>query len=69
MPRIDELLTLLKQEGGSDLHLAAGLVPRLRVRGELRDVEGWAMLGDEGLRELLRPIASDEHWGGVRVVG
>ncbi len=35
MPRINELLTLLKERKGSDLHLASGLAPRMRERGEL----------------------------------
>jgi twitching motility protein PilT len=62
MPRIDELLTLLKTEKGSDLHLASGLEPRMRVKGELATIPGWEVLDDAGLRELLRPIASEAHW-------
>ncbi len=62
MPRIDELLTLLKSSKGSDLHLAAGLAPRMRERRELRGIDGWEVFDDAGMRELLRPIASDEQW-------
>jgi len=62
MARIDELLTMLKTCGGSDLHLASGLAPRIREKGELRTVEGWEVFHDAGLRELLQPIASEEHW-------
>jgi twitching motility protein PilT len=62
MPRLDALLVRLKELKGSDLHLAAGVVPRLRLRGELADAEGWGALGDAPLRELLREIASDEQW-------
>ena len=54
MARLDDLLRVLKTEGGSDLHLAAGLEPRIRVHGELRPVEGWSMLTDRDVRELLR---------------
>ncbi len=64
MPKLDELLTKLRADGGSDLHLAAGLVPRMRCNGELREVEGWPELDDAGLRKLLREIAADRHWQG-----
>ena len=62
MAQIDELLQYLKQHKGSDLHLAAGLEPRVRVNGELRAVEDQTQLTDDGLRKLLREIASDAQW-------
>jgi len=62
MARLDELLSGLKTTKGSDLHLAAGLVPRMRVRGELQDVAGWDTLADGDLRSLLREIAAERHW-------
>ena len=62
MPKIHELLELLKNRQGSDLHLASGLAPRMREKGELRSVEGWPVLNDKELRDLLRPIASEQHW-------
>jgi len=33
--KLEELITLVIQEGGSDLHLGAGRVPAIRVSGEL----------------------------------
>ncbi len=62
MARIDQLLIYLKENGGSDLHLAAGLEPRVRVKGRLRSVEGQAVLTDESLRDLTREIATDADW-------
>jgi len=62
MARIDELFHYLRDHKGSDLHLAAGLAPRIRVHGELVQVEGWPRLGHEDLLSLLREIASDEDW-------
>lgn len=62
MAEIDALLRYLKEQGGSDLHLAAGLEPRIRVHGELRAVEGRDPLTHEELRGLLQPIASERHW-------
>jgi twitching motility protein PilT len=60
--RIDELFRYLKAKSGSDLHLAAGLEPRLRQHGELHPVEGWPVLSDEALCELLREIVSSDQW-------
>lgn len=40
MARVDALLTHLRAVGGSDLHLAAGLAPRVRVHGLLQPVQG-----------------------------
>ena len=62
MPKLDELLVQLRTEGGSDLHLAAGLAPRMRIHGELQTVAGWPTLDDGALRTLLREIAADRHW-------
>jgi twitching motility protein PilT len=62
MPELDRLLRHLKERGGSDLHLAAGMEPRVRVRGELVPVPDWAPLDDAKLRALLQPIASERQW-------
>ena len=62
MAEIDALLRYLKGRGGSDLHLAAGLEPRIRVHGELEPVEGRGPLFHDELMTLIRPIASDRHW-------
>ena len=62
MARLDELLRYLKDNGGSDLHLAAGLEPRIRVHGGLDPVEGWQTLEDENLRDLMQELASERHW-------
>lgn len=62
MARVDELLTFLHEQGGSDLHLAAGLEPRARLGGSLEPVPGWARLSDEDLRVMMREIASEDQW-------
>jgi twitching motility protein PilT len=62
MPELDKLLRYLKDKGGSDLHLAAGMEPRVRVRGELEAVPDWGVLSDAQLRALLQPIAAERHW-------
>jgi twitching motility protein PilT len=60
--RLDAWLTDLEKKGGSDLHLAAGLAPRMRCRGALIGVEEQPDLTDASLRELMREIVSDAQW-------
>jgi twitching motility protein PilT len=62
MARIDQLFHYLKANKGSDLHLAAGLEPRIRVHGSLEPVAGWTALSHDELLSLLREIASEEDW-------
>ena len=46
MARLDELLTYLKDNDCSDLHLAAGLEPRVRTHGKL-EIMGKCIIGDD----------------------
>src|SRR5262245_4016103 len=62
MARLDQLLARVKELKGSDLHLAAGVTPRLRLRGELTPAEGWEVLDDRAARELMRELVSAEQW-------
>ena len=62
MARLDELLTYLKENDCSDLHLAAGLEPRVRAHGKLESIPGKPPLTDEGLRRDLQELASPKHW-------
>jgi twitching motility protein PilT len=62
MARIDELFRYLKENKGSDLHLAATMPPRIRRRGELEDVRGWGPQSHQQLEELLHEIADEEQW-------
>ena len=62
MAEIDRLLTHLKDDGGSDLHLAAGLEPRIRKSGRLVPITGEPVLTDEMLRDLLEEIANEKQW-------
>jgi len=69
LARIDELFRYLKEKGGSDLHLLATLPPRVRIHGKLTDVEGWGVVADEELKELLREICSEEQWSEFEACG
>lgn len=58
---ITDLLTLTKERGASDLHLAAGAPPTLRVNGRLVRVEGLPVLTRERMHSLLYDILADEQ--------
>ena len=62
MARIDDMLRHMKEHDGSDLHLAAGISPRIRSHGELVEVEGWPELTDKSLREIVREITTELDW-------
>lgn len=62
MARIDELFHYLKDNKGSDLHMAAGLEPRIRVHGSLESVRGWPVQSHDDLMSLLREIVNDSQW-------
>jgi twitching motility protein PilT len=60
--RIDELLTLLKSNSGSDLHMSAGQHPRMRAKGAIDPIEGWPQLSHEDLTALLKEIPTASQW-------
>ncbi|MBC7795220.1 MAG: PilT/PilU family type 4a pilus ATPase, partial [Clostridia bacterium] len=67
--KIDQLFRYMKDKGGSDLHLAAQLAPRIRKHGSLEDVEAWPVLSDVDLRALLEEIASEKQWADYEATG
>jgi twitching motility protein PilT len=67
--QLRDLLDWTCETGGSDLHLAAGLPPRVRLHGALQQIEGWATLRDDELRAALRSIVSEQQWASYRERG
>jgi twitching motility protein PilT len=53
---LNDLLEVLIAQGGSDLHLTAGIPPKIRVNGSLREVEGYAPLRPADLRAMIYGI-------------
>lgn len=66
--RIDRFLKLTADRGASDLHLAAGRAPLMRLAGEL-DTVRYRILDDEEIKALVRPICRDIHWRQVEEKG
>ncbi|HVR12026.1 MAG TPA: PilT/PilU family type 4a pilus ATPase [Thermoanaerobaculia bacterium] len=62
MAGMQDLLRFVKQQRGSDLHMVAGLEPRIRRNGALEPVDGWPALDDARVQALLHEVASDAHW-------
>ena len=58
---LSELLHELRQRGGSDLHLVAGSVPRLRVDGHLRPLEG-EILSNQDLSRMAEALLTEEQY-------
>jgi twitching motility protein PilT len=62
MADLDVLLRYLKDHRGSDLHLATGLEPRIRVHGSLEPVENWKPLAAADMDRLLSGIVTQKQW-------
>ncbi len=62
MAKLDVLFRYLKDNGGSDLHLAAGMVPHLRQHGEAKPIPDWPLFSDESLRDHLKELANETQW-------
>jgi len=60
MAKIDAFLKLLVESGGSDLHMAAGNPPILRIHGDLQRVK-YKVLETEELRAMLYEITPEER--------
>ena len=59
MAQIDAFFKLMSDQGASDLHLASGSQPILRIRGELERVK-YKSFDSEELKKLLYEIAPEE---------
>jgi twitching motility protein PilT len=59
---LDNLLTLLIERGGSDLHITAGIAPCMRINGDLTPLEGRDRLLPVDTETLIRSVLSDAMW-------
>ncbi len=58
---VNTLLTILVDEGGSDLHLTAGSVPQIRVNGELRKLEEFDVMMPAEIRRMVYAILTEKQ--------
>ncbi len=59
MAKIDAFFKLMNDQGASDLHLAAGQPPALRIRGDVERVK-YKILDNDSLRAMLYEIAPED---------
>lgn len=64
---MDDLLALAVEEGASDLHLAVGLPPTMRISGSLQQLES-TPLTPEDTERLMREITPAIHQEGLAKV-
>jgi twitching motility protein PilT len=62
MLSLDEMLTYVRDYSGSDLHLAAGRVPRIRRHGALEEVSGTPAPSHAELSAMLQKICTPRIW-------
>ncbi|MBI4577885.1 MAG: type IV pilus twitching motility protein PilT [Planctomycetes bacterium] len=60
MPRIDKYFEVLKKNNGSDLHVSAGLPPKIRIHGLLEPLKQPAMTNEDA-EELLFEILDERQ--------
>ena len=66
--RMEDLLELAAEEGASDLHLAVGLPPVMRLHGSLAPLDAEA-LRPEDTERLMREITPEPHQRGLEENG
>ena len=59
MAKIDAFFKLMNEQGASDLHLASGQPPALRIRGDIERIK-YKVLDNDDLREMLYEIAPEQ---------
>ena len=64
---IHDLLQMLVEKQGSDIHIVPGTPPNLRVHGELFPVEGAPILNAEQAETLIQPLLTQEQRDYVKV--
>jgi twitching motility protein PilT len=60
MAKIDRFLKAVKEYEGSDLHLLAGIVPKIRIHGKLKPLE-MPIMSNKKCTELLLDILTDSQ--------
>jgi len=58
---VDDLLRLMLERGGSDLHITVGSPPGIRQRGELMPIENMKPLMPRDTQEMLLSLLSEEQ--------
>jgi twitching motility protein PilT len=60
-PHVDELLRLMIERNGSDLHITVGSPPGVRLRGDITPMEGYKPLSPKDTQEMILSMLSEEQ--------
>ncbi len=60
-PSINDMLTYVMENGGSDLHLTSGVPPQIRVNGRLMPIPGYDPLMPAELRRMIYGILTERQ--------
>ncbi|PWB78820.1 MAG: type IV pili twitching motility protein PilT [Holophagae bacterium] len=66
--RIDRFLRLMNDRGASDLHLAVGRPPMLRVAGAMEQIR-YRIVLQADFHQMIQPIAPAERWQEFEATG
>lgn len=58
---VNELLTILVDSGGSDLHLTAGSHPQIRVNGDLKQLDQYKVMMPADIRRMVYAILTEKQ--------
>src|SRR5579883_871842 len=61
IPPLSDLLRLMVNSGGSDLHITTNSPPRIRIHGELKPCEDLPLLGPAETKQLAYSILTDQQ--------
>lgn len=61
MENLDQILIEMLAQGGSDLHLCVGTVPKIRIDGEIYPL-GESKIDAETLEKMLRAVTPPHRW-------
>jgi twitching motility protein PilT len=61
-PLLDRLLGLCVEARATDLHLASGCVPRLRLQGRLAPIAGERALSAADAESIVRALTNERQW-------
>src|SRR3989454_2127513 len=61
MARLDQLLSVIVEQGGSDLHIGEGQPPKIRKHGDVGPISETPLRRDETM-SMLREVCGDRNW-------
>src|SRR5437763_15346068 len=61
MPYIDQFLSVIVEQGGSDLHIGEGQPPKMRKHGDGRPIRDEPVEREEAAR-MLREMCGPQSW-------